>query len=486
MTLLADNIGVDTWDERTPVQSQGHHALFNSPALARANQLEGHSPFVLEVNGSRYLAYKRHASAVLSGLSLEDEVALLENVPALRTMLAPMGIRNLSLNTLNAVGDLNALAKAIGLGCSIRFEYMLDLEKYSPGEISSNHKRNIKKSQKAGTSVDLPAEIDAMHSHIDLVNTNLGNKGVGGISSSAEFLRCLIQEGAGLLVQVSEGEELLASTYFITNQDSAYYHSSGTSDRGKKIGAAHFLVDRMIAEMRERDMRYLNLGGCTSEQVGLQRFKVGFRPQTRVLASTSQQLAVSGKQKIRSVLATTVKDFCSVERVNVYTKFLPAPAPVKDQDYIFYELSWETLVKTTAEAPELSDSLGVFCRSNPYCYALSDQQGKVMAIGFLERKRTGRSSSGGRKSQSGDVGEIVGLRFINGAVEDRVGLALLGYLEQQLLKLGFTRVNSRVDHEDDVLRNLLMAAGFSFVGEEKIVSTAIMGGMSRVLGRVET
>ena len=486
MTLLAHNICLGTWDEQTAVQNQGHHALFNSPALAKANQLEGHSPFVLEVNGNRYLAYKRHASAVLGGLSLEDEVALLENVPALRTMLAPMGIRNLSLNTLNALGDLDALAKAIGLGCSIRFEYMLDLEEYSPGKISSNHKRNIKKSEKAGAMVDLCAGIDAIHSHIALVNTNLGNKGVGGISSSAEFLRCLIQEDAGLLVQVSEGEELLASTYFITNQDSAYYHSSGTSDRGKKIGAAHFLVDRMITEMRKRDMRYLNLGGCTSGQVGLQRFKVGFRPRTRVLAAATQQLAVSARQKIRSILSTKAKDVCSVERVNVYRKPLLDQQSVSDQAFAVEELSWQSLVRVISDAPELSDTLGAFCRSNASCYGLSDQQGKLMGIGFLDHEQARRGLSAASKVPAEGFAEIGGLQFIKGALENDVGLPMISFLEQKAHALGFAGLVSRVDQQDDALQELFLAADFTLAAEEKILSTGIMGGGSRVLGSLDS
>ncbi len=172
--------------------------------------------------------------------------------------------------------------------------------------------------------------------------------------------------------------------------------------------------------------------------------------------------------------------------MNVFTKSLPGPVTVNTQDYTFEELSWEILVKATAEAPELSDSLGGFCRSNPYCYALSDQHGKVTAIGFLERKQTGRRSPAGRKPSMEDVAEIGDLRFISGASEDGVGLLLISYLEQQARQLGFARVVSRVNHRDDVLRELLLAAGFSFAGEEKIVSTAIMGGGSRVLGRVDT
>ena len=485
MNLAPENIRLGVSGEGALGQREGHHALFNSLALANANQLEGHIPFVLEVNDNHYLAYKRHASAVVGGLSLEDEVALLENIPALKTILAPMGIRNISLNTLNAAGDLDALARAISLGCRIRFEYMLDLEEYSPGKISSNHKRNIKKSEKAGAEVDLPTELEAMQSHIEIVNTNLGNKGVGGISSSAEFLSYLIQEKSGLLVQVTENDELLASTYFITNQDSAYYHSSGTSDRGKKIGAAHFLVDRMIAEMRECNMRYLNLGGCTSEQVGLQRFKIGFRPQKRVLASASQQLSVTARQKIRSIFSMKASEVCSLERVNVYTKSLSGPVAVKAQDYTFEELSWESLVKAAAEAPELSGSLGGYCRSNPYCYALLDQQGRLLAIGFLERRQTGRSSAAGGKPPPEDAVEITDLRFIRGALEDGVALALISYIEQQVHQLGFPSVVSRVCRHDDISGELLLAAGFSFAGEEKIVSTAIMGGGSRVLGKMD-
>ena len=61
-----------------------------------------------------------------------------------------MGIKALSLNSLNAVNNLDALANIVHLSCRIRLEFLLDITKYCLADISSNHKRNIKKSLKAG------------------------------------------------------------------------------------------------------------------------------------------------------------------------------------------------------------------------------------------------------------------------------------------------------------------------------------------------
>lgn len=479
LTKGDEKIRLGTWDAGSASQRQGGHSLFNCPVLANANLVEGHTPFVVEVNDRQYLAYKRHASVVLGSLSLADEVALLENISTLRSIFAPMGIRNLSLNTLNAASDLDALARAIKLGCSVRFEYMLDLDEYLPGKISSNHKRNIKKSERAGAKITLPAEIDCMEAHIQLVNGNLLNKGIGGISTSAEFLSNLVRQGSGLLVQVTEGGDLLASTFFVANQSSAYYHSSGTSDRGKKIGAAYFLVDRMVSEMHSRSMRYLNLGGCTSDQRGLQRFKVGFRPQKRVLASTSQLLAPSGQQKVRLFFSEKVRQVCSKDLVNVYSKTLSEPQTSIEQEYTLEEVCWETLVEATAEAPELDDILVAFCRTNSRCYALSNRSGKVLAAGCLQQPGTslGDSIFGAAISKQ-DGAAITGLRVVYSAFDDGVGDILVRFMEQQARMLGYKGLFCRVDHQDSVSQKCLRSAGYSFMGKEKPASANFRHGLS--------
>lgn len=485
MTVSA--VRIDAFDWKNPVLTGDpeYHALFNCDALAAANRLAGHKPFSLKVNEKIYFAYKRHATAVVSGLSLEDMVSLLENIPKVTATLRPMGIKSLSLNTLNAVNNREALATAIELNCNIRFEFMLDITKYSSSKLSQNHKRNIKKTIKAGASITLPVDTESMLSHVELVNTNLDDKDLGGISNSPEYFRQLVNENAGLLMQVREDGQLLASTFFISNNDYAYYHSSGTSDRGKKIGAAYFLVDCMIAEMRARNMGFLNLGGCTPEQTGLCRFKMGFRPETRLLASVSRRLIFSGRQKVRSLLATRLGDILNVNRVKVYKKSVLELSSANFEGYSLRKMSYESLFEAVSTTPELSPCLEIFCRPSPQCYALLSRQQQVLAIAFVETTQISLQSASNCQSVTSDIGEIAYLQVVNAMQEKGIGGFLIGLLEREIFGEGFKKVYCRAAVEDVAFKKIVLAAGFEIIGEEMVISTAIMGGGSRVIGKIE-
>jgi ribosomal protein S18 acetylase RimI-like enzyme len=484
LTKSSNSIRVSESNALVFAGDNGRQGLFNANALAMANRLEGHVPFAIEVNGNLYLAYRRHASAVVGGLSLGDMVTLLEDIPKVRLILRPMGIKNLSLNTLNAVNNPDALATAIKLNCDIRFEFLLDITQYSMAKISSNHKRNIKKSVKAGAKTAIPTDIEAMRSHIEMVNRNLGIKGLGGISNSPEYFRHLIEKNAGLLMQVWVEEELLASTFFIKNQDYAYYHSSGTSDHGKHIGAAHFLVDRMIDEMRERQMRYLNFGGCTSEQTGLYRFKMGFRPETRVLASKSHRLIHTGKQRIRSFLSTKPEEILRVNRVKVYTKSLSNSPRVDLEDHSLEKVSFGELLDAVSIAPELSRCLEIYCRHNPYCYALFSKQEQIVAVGFIETADINRKSTTKKHSFSPDVAEITHLQVVENMRAKGVGRHLVALLEHEVSNMGINKACSRVPLKNIASQKMFESAGFQLAGEEKMVSTALMGGGSLTIDRI--
>ncbi len=473
------------WNGQAPSVGQGPHCLFNSEALAAANRLAGHKPFSVEVNGNVYLAYQRHASAVIGGLSLGDMVTLLENIPKVRSVLNPMGVKSLSLNTMNAVNDPDALATAIKLNGEIRFEFLLGIAQYSLNKLSQNHKRNIRKSIKAEASISLPVDTESMRSHIELVNTNLDNKGLGGISNSPEYFRQLIENNAGLLMQVTENGQLQASTFFITNKDYAYYHSSGTSDRGKQIGAAYFLVDSMIAEMRTRQMAYLNFGGCTSEQTGLCRFKMGFKPETRVLGSASRRLTLTARQRIRSLLSTRPEDILNVKTVKVYKKPALDFPPANIEGYVFEKMSYESLLDAVSTAPELDRCLERFCRPSPHCHALLSKQRQVLAIGFIETTDISRKSAANRHLLPSDVGEIAHLQVVKAMQAKGIGRLLIGLLEREVLSMGYKKVYCRTAIEDVASEKMVLAAGFEIVGEEKVISTAIMGGGSRIMGRLE-
>ncbi len=478
--MISNNISVYAWSQSCDDNKFTQHTLFNSDVMAQACKLERHEPFSLELNGHRYLAYKRHASAIIGSLSLQDMAMLLKNLPLVRQVLLPLGIHAISVNSWNAENNPEVLADTINMKVCTRFEFIVDSNKYSRNKISSNHKRNIKKSIKVNAKLILPVDEGSMHKHIAMVNENLSEKGQSGITNSAEYFHFLIKEGAGLLLQVKDDEQIVASTFFIINNDYAYYHSSGTNAHGKEIGAAHFLVDSMVVEMRERHIDYLNLGGCTTEQAGLQRFKLGFRPETRVLLSAQRIIFKTIKSKLRSILTTRPRDILCFAKVGVYLKekelFLGS-----SENYSMKKMDFDTLFIEACQNQEISRSLAILCRPSPNCYALYNENKKILAISFIETPDQNKCTAVSIHDVPVGTAELTHVYVVKQARNKGVGRALIGMLEQEILRMGYDTAYVRVSAENTPSQQMFNALGYRFMGYEKIISTGLMGGKSFVI-----
>ena len=71
--------------------------------------------------------------------------------------------------------------------------------------------------------------------------------------------------------------KIVSSMFIITTDKSAFYFSGGTTSEGTKMGAFQLLIWLSIAELKNRGITTMTLGGTDAETPeGLRRFKLGF------------------------------------------------------------------------------------------------------------------------------------------------------------------------------------------------------------------
>ena len=174
-----------------------------------------------------------------------------------------------------------------------RSEFVLDLQDGAV-RLSSNHRRNLKKARGSALTLVRRSDLAACDEHDALVGSSMTRRRARGEAiadqSSAGVYRRLVDAGAGVVVQVRAGDAVLSSMLLLLAERGAYYHSAGTSPQGMTIGASTFLVCELAERLREEGMETFNLGGAGADEVGLGRFKRGFRPREVALGTASFQL----------------------------------------------------------------------------------------------------------------------------------------------------------------------------------------------------
>ena len=162
-----------------------------------------------------------------------------------------------------------------------RTEYLLELKSAELGSaISSNHRRNIKRAQRAGLSLRRTVTTKACEEHARLLDASMERRqGRGEVVSAGAPVRsflALIGSGAGELYQAVLQDAVLSSVFVLRAKRGAYFYSAGTSPDGMALGASHFLVHELIGVLKEESLDLFNLGGAEESNPGLVRFKSGF------------------------------------------------------------------------------------------------------------------------------------------------------------------------------------------------------------------
>lgn len=196
-----------------------------------------------------------------------------------------------------------------------RCEHVLDLTVQSlAAGLSTQHRRNISRAEKAGLSIRRTRESSSWKQHVELVDASMERRAQRGEDvefGSQALPSALLKFGSAELFQAVQGEQTLSSILVLRAKDGAYYQSAGTLPEGMKLGASPFLISQVAESLRQEGLRHFNLGGATMQNPGLYRFKTGFGTKAVMLESASFRLQSGGQHRFETVIRscwTSVKD----------------------------------------------------------------------------------------------------------------------------------------------------------------------------------
>jgi hypothetical protein len=272
----------ESWALATELQLENP---FLTLAFAKARASLGAQPILIGlVSGAKW-------SVVCLGFRTDGRLNRLLEIPSalghgapsefwagLKDFCLSQGITELQLDTFaSPAGSVPGIGLEVGRHS--RREFLIDLSRFAgASSLSSNHKRNIKIAQREQLLLRRSSAEDACKLHTELVQVALdrlrarGEAVFGKVPLKA--VEALVNHGAGELFQVFRGQQCLASALILKSRGGGYYHSAGTTDSAREVGAAHFLVLEAAKLLKVDGMRVFNLGG--SDDPGLERFKAGF------------------------------------------------------------------------------------------------------------------------------------------------------------------------------------------------------------------
>lgn len=255
-----------------------------TPSYARARQMDGHQPVGFfwsrgsDVRGCVGFLLKRPFERVLE---IESIPVLDDTHPMWSAILEFCRRHRVTELRVNSYGTFGARVAALGPEISRRdrCEFVLDLNR--PLELSTNHRRNIRKAQAYGLKVVERIDGAAGESHARLIGKSQerrrrrGEEIYGGTGERG--FRHLLESGAAVVFQaVTPNGTAVSSILVVLSARSAYYHSAGTAAEGMAHGAASFLVSCVAGRLANRGVSTFNLGGASETQEGLARFKRSF------------------------------------------------------------------------------------------------------------------------------------------------------------------------------------------------------------------
>ena len=184
-----------------------------------------------------------------------------------------------------------------------------------PVRLGSNHKRNVKKAQKAGVMIRRTREkLEWLADHAALIRHSAQRRIARGESMSEEtgapLHRALLENGAAELFQAVLGTNVLSSVLILLSPRTGYYHSAGSSPEGMSIGASHFLINGIAGVLKEEGRNTFNLGAA-EEGSSLARFKLGFGPETNVLPAATCYVGPTWRRHIINLIKLTRESLSS-------------------------------------------------------------------------------------------------------------------------------------------------------------------------------
>ncbi len=111
----------------------------------------------------------------------------------------------------------------------------------------------------------------------------------GYVGPSGDLVRAMTAAEGGadmLLLTAALGPEPLAGVLFLRHGGTATYLLAWSGPKGRARRAHNLLLWRAVLALRERDVRWLDLGGVNAAAPGIARFKLGLRGRLNILIGT--------------------------------------------------------------------------------------------------------------------------------------------------------------------------------------------------------
>ncbi|CAN5394808.1 hypothetical protein BH11BAC2_BH11BAC2_23460 [soil metagenome] len=143
------------------------------------------------------------------------------------------------------------------------------------GRYHDNHIRNLRKAEKEGLKIlpDYNPDIVVEHFKYHQKEKNLGFE-EGDFKTLKRLMKISGKmSGSKCWAAVTQEGEVLAGAFFMESNQRIVYLKGFTTDKGKKIGAMHYIFDRLIRANVGKEI-ILDFGGSSVESVA--RFFKGF------------------------------------------------------------------------------------------------------------------------------------------------------------------------------------------------------------------
>ena len=177
-------------------------------------------------------------------------------------------VTDLGLNTF-ASGAVSIPPIGAEAGRRKREEYVIDLsEKPLLQNLAKNHRRNVRKAERAGLIIRATTEIDAARQHALLVGDSADRRRDRGEDTSGQLegndFSQLLNSGVACIYQAVDGRKAVSSVLLLMAEKGVYYHSAGTSPEGMAQGASPFLIFNIAGELHSKGFEIFNLGPSSS------------------------------------------------------------------------------------------------------------------------------------------------------------------------------------------------------------------------------
>ncbi|HEV2059708.1 MAG TPA: GNAT family N-acetyltransferase [Solirubrobacteraceae bacterium] len=165
-----------------------------------------------------------------------------------------------------------------------RRHFIRDLEE--PNATTAHHRRDVRRAARAVEVESCAEPLERLDDWVRLYDELVARHGVVGVSafSRASFRRQFAVPGL-IALRAERHGRTVAMTLWLEDGPNAHYHLAASSAEGYAVGANYALVAAGLEHLRERGVRWVNLGGVPATAArgdGLAHFKRGWANDERL------------------------------------------------------------------------------------------------------------------------------------------------------------------------------------------------------------